>query len=251
MLEKAPGACFEIPSPGNGPVELVIACGIEDALAIHRWGRRSGGARQWRIIGLPGDGALRHVRIDKGATVTVCRDADIDNPAADRAIADGLDSLLLQAGHVPDWASTPAPVSIFVTKTREHGKDANDVLINKGVDGLSALLDDIERAELSKPRGAIRWLATLDRLGCDVEVKRAAKALGIRTAVLRAEIDDWRKRAGSMLRDEPEDDGLLDEEIDLASTLDGILAEMKRYIVAPGYVAWSGSSLGGVYAPRT
>jgi hypothetical protein len=232
MLEKAP-ACFEIPSPGNGPAELVIACGIEDALAIHRWGRRSGGARQWRVIGLPGDGALRHVRIDKGTVVTVVRDADVDNPAADRAIAEGLDHLLLQTGYAPEWASTPAPASVFVTKTCDHGKDANAILIDKGVDGLTALLDDIEKAELSNPRGAIRWLAKLDRLDCDVEVKRAAKALGIRTAVLRAEIADWRKRAGEDAASEPEDDGLLDEEIDLASTLDGILAEMKRYIVAP------------------
>src|SRR5262249_55109525 len=82
------------------------------------------------------------------------------------------------------------------------------------------------------PRGVIRWLASLDRLDCELEVKRAAKELGIRTAVLRAEIADWRKRAGDHAADEPES-YLLDEEIDLAATLDATLLEIKRYVVAP------------------
>ena len=70
---------------------------VDRCLLLRRWGRRSDAARKWRIIGLPGDGALKHVRIDRGKPVTVCRDADIGNPATEQAVADGLDSLLLQA----------------------------------------------------------------------------------------------------------------------------------------------------------
>jgi hypothetical protein len=232
MLEKAPGgACFEIPGSGNGQAELIIACGVEDALAIHQHGQRPGA----RVIGLPGDGALRRIRIDKGEAVTVCRDADVDNPAADRAVAEGLDGLLLQNGYAPDWSTMPAPAKVFVTKTGNHGKDANAVLIEKGEDGLAALLHDTEPAQLSL-RGSIRWLAKLDRLECDVEVKRAAKvkALNITVGVLRAEIADWRKRSGEDAAEEPEDDSiLLDEDIDIGATLHGIVAEMKRYVVAP------------------
>jgi hypothetical protein len=185
-----------------------------------------------RIIGLPGDGALRHIRINKGDVLTVCRDADISNPAADKAIADGLDSLLLQAGHVPDWATTPNQTSIFVTRTEGHAKDANQALIDSGVDGLDALLADVERATLSSPGGVVVWLAGLDRVDLDLEIKRASRATGLRIPTLRAEVADWRKRSGDHSPDEPEP-VLPDEDVDIGATLDALLTELQNYIVAP------------------
>jgi len=125
LLEKAPGAVFEIPASEPGS-ETIIACGIEDALAIKRWLKRT---TPLHVIGLPGDGALRHVRIERGATVTVCRDGDPPGSPADKAIQTGLDNLLLQAGYAPDWATVPNEVSVFVTRTPE-GSDANSVLID-------------------------------------------------------------------------------------------------------------------------
>jgi hypothetical protein len=230
MLEKAPGAHFVIPA-STPDAETIIACGLEDALAIRRYMRRT---TPVRIIGLPGDSALRHIRINKGDVVTVCRDADGANEAADRAIADGLDSLLLQAGHAPDWSISPNQVGIFVTNTQRHGKDANAVLLDKGVDGLDALLADIERAKLSVPRGVIGWLAGLDRIDLDPELRRAAKATGRLTSTLKAEIADLKRRTGEHRPDEPDvDPSLPDEDINIGAVLDALLIELRRYIVAP------------------
>jgi hypothetical protein len=228
MLERSPGAHFPIPA-STLDAETIIACGVEDALAIRRYMRRT---TPIRVIGLPGDGVLRHIRINKGDVVTLCRDADIGNPGADQAIAEGLDSLLLQAGHAPDWATTPASASIFVTNTGAHGKDASAILIDKGVDGLNALLDDIGRAKLSMPKGVVGWLAGLDRVDLDLEIKRASKATGLRVPTLRAEVADWKTRAGDHSPDEPEP-VLPDEDVDLGATLDALLVEMQKYIVAP------------------
>jgi hypothetical protein len=228
MLEKAPGAHFLIPA-STPDAETIIATGIEDALAIRRYMRRT---TPVRIIGLPGDSALRHIRIDKGDLITVCRDADVSNPAANQAIADGLDSLLLQAGHAPDWATSPNPTSIFVTNTRAYGKDADAVLIDRGVDGLNEMLEDIERAKLSMPTGVIGWLAGLDRVDLDLEIKRASRATRLRIPTLRAEVADWKKRVGDHTADEPEP-VLPDQDVDISATLDALLVEMQRYIVAP------------------
>jgi hypothetical protein len=228
MLERAPGAHFLIPASSSN-AETIAALGIEDALAIKRYLRR---ATPVRVLGLPGDAALRHLRINKGEILTVCRDADISNPAADLAIADGLDSLLLQSGNVPDWATTPNPGSIFVTNTTAHGKDASQVLLDKGVDGLNVLLEDIEKATLSSPKGVIWWLAGLDRIDLDLEIKRASRATGLRIPTLRAEVDDWKKRARVHDPEEPEPVPP-DEDVDIAAVLDALLEEMRRYIVAP------------------
>jgi hypothetical protein len=228
MLEKAPGAHFLIPV-STPDAENIIACGIEDALAIKRYMRRT---TPVRVLGLPGDNASRHIRINRGDVVTVVRDADIDNPAADQAIADGLDALLLQARHAPDWATTPNLASIFVTNTRDYGKDANSILIDRGVDGLNEMLEDIERARLSVPKGVIGWLAGLDRIDLDLEIKRASKATRLRVPTLRAEVADWKKRAGDHNPEEPEP-VLPDEDVDISATLDALLVEMQRYIVAP------------------
>jgi hypothetical protein len=227
MLEKAPGAHFLIPA-STPDAETIIATGIEDALAIRRYMRRT---TPVRILGLS-DSALRHIRINKGDVVTVCRDADIGNPASDQAIAEGVDSLLLQAGHAPDWATTPNPASIFVTDTRAYGKDANSILIDRGVDGLNEMLEHIDRATLSMPKGVIGWLASLDRVDLDLEIKRASKATSLRIPTLRAEVADWKKRAGDRSPNEPEP-VLPDEDVDIAVTLDALLAELQRYIVAP------------------
>jgi hypothetical protein len=226
-LEKAPGAHFLIPA-STPDAETIIATGIEDALAIRRYMRRT---TPVRILGLS-DSALRHIRINKGDVVTVCRDADIGNPAADQAIGEGVDSLLLQAGHAPDWATTPNPASIFVTDTGAYGKDANSILIDRGVDGLNEMLEHIERAKLSTPNGVIGWLAGLDRVDLDLEIKRAAKETRLRISTLRAEVTDWKKRAEDHSPDEPEP-VLPDEDVDISATLDALLVEMQRYIVAP------------------
>jgi hypothetical protein len=218
MLEKVSDAVFEIASPGSGPVETIIAEGIEDALSIHRWGRRDGAARNWRIIGLPGIGALRHVKVDKDSTVTVVRDGDTAGSPADLALADGIDRLLLQTERV------------FVTAT-PLGQDANAILCNGGVDGLTALLDGIEPAVRSR-NGVLLWLAGLDWIEYEAKRTSEAKKLGVRVRILDEEVAHIRREEAQTA---PETAGFTDyaEEIDLEQVLDGILKEIKRYIVAP------------------
>ena len=222
MVEKAPDAIFDIPGPSDDG-ELIFAEGLEDALSLWRWSRRDGASRKWRVIGgLPGLGALRHMKVAKDRIVTMVRDGDVPGSPAGLALIDGVDRLLLQGANV------------YVTSTPQ-GEDANSILLKGGVDALTALVDGVQPAELSR-NGRLLWLASLDRIDYEAARKTWSNKLGIRVAILDQEVERRRRETPPEDDDNVVDDGLLDEDIDLAGVLDAILAELKRYVVAPGSV---------------
>jgi putative DNA primase/helicase len=209
MLDKCPEAAFSVPGTGG----ILIAEGLEDVLSLAALRRPE------QLMGLPGIGSLQHFKVAKGDHVVVLRDGDEPNSAADKALRRGTDALLLQKAEVD---VTPTPL----------GQDANSILQGSGPEALTALIDSAAPAELSRD-GVILWLAGLDKLTYEEQRKRVALKLGIRVGTLDRAVGEIRtldeEAVGSS---DTSDDDLLDEEIDLAATLDEILAELRRYIVA-------------------
>ena len=118
MLEKAADAIFQMPYEGeNGGV--VVSEGLEDALSVYRYG-----ALRCRVLGLPGIGTLRHLKLPKGTQVTVVADGDAEGSPARKALDGGLDGLILAEGDVRRCEIPPV------------GWDANRFLVEHGVDGL-------------------------------------------------------------------------------------------------------------------
>jgi putative DNA primase/helicase len=209
MLETAPAAAFQVPGTGG----TLVAEGLEDMLSLAALRRPE------QLIGLPGIGSLQHLKMSKGDHVVVVRDGDEPDSAADKALRKGLDALLLQKAEVD---VTPTPL----------GQDANSILQAGGPEALAELIDSAAPAELSRD-GVITWLAGLDKLAYDEQRMRVAKKLGIRVATLDRAVADLRTleddTSGSS--ENALADDLLDEEIDLAATLDEIITELRRYLV--------------------
>ena len=119
MLEKGADAVFEMPYSGDNVAEVVAAEGLEDALAIFRFGKR-----RCSIIGLPGIGTLRHLTFSNPVRITIVRDGDAPDSAAVKALQEGIDHLIL-AGH-----------DVHVTALPPPGLDANAILQEAGVDAI-------------------------------------------------------------------------------------------------------------------
>ena len=211
MLNGVPDAVFEAGGSGD---DLIVCEGLEDALSVATLGRPS------RVLGLPGIGILRNIRTDKGARVVVVRDGDEAGSAADQALHAGLDELILQA----------ADVDVTVTP---KGQDANSILCDGGPEALSRLIDNAAPAELSRD-GQIRQAAALDPLVYDFNRKKIAAKLGIRVGTLDEQVKTARceARIGHNHASADLEEELADEPVDLAETLDAILIELRRYIVA-------------------
>ena len=214
-LEKSPGAVFDIPTPGES-TDIVICEGLPDTLTVFRWGKC-----RCRIIGLPGIGALRHQQFPKGTRVTIVRHGDAADSDAAKALQEGVDHLLLLG------------CDVHLTALPPEGEDANSILKEHGVEAAQLLLNSAQPAALSL-NGEIKKLSRLDDLAYAQARKQAAKELGIGVGVLDAE----RKKHRAQARQAPDWDDVSDapinhEEIDLAGTLDGIVTQLQRYIVAP------------------
>ena len=224
-LEKSPGAGFLLRSSAGGT--LLIGEGLEDGLSLTLLGTGPGPrlARYWRLE--------TSLELPKDRAVVVFRDGDAPGKPADRGLVAGVDHLLLEGA------------AVKVTNTPD-GQDANSILQAAGPDALRALIDDAAEAELSLD-GDIQRIARLD--GGDYERERhlvAQRHKPVRLTSIDSEVQ--------RLRPKPEDPvdptTLLIEEdepwlgpVDLATTLDGILVEFKRYIVASetqlvAVVAW-------------
>jgi len=199
---------------------ILIGTGLEDALSLAKLGRSE------RIIGLPGDGALQNLTFARGTHVIVVRDGDEKESSADRAIIAGLDALLIQK------------VDVDVTPTPE-GEDANSIVQKQGAEVLAALVDSASPAELSKPWGIIKYLATLDRPQYEVERARMAKHIGWRVSILDDEVSRLRDAKRFHVEDDEggtDDDGELAVKVDLAEVLDRIVVEQKRYVVGSDHL---------------
>jgi hypothetical protein len=92
-LEKAADAVFEIPARGKNDSEVIVTEGIENALTIYRYGKRG-----CRILGTPGIHVLRNLKFPSGTKVIFFRDSDPDGSPAAKALARGIDHLVLDSG---------------------------------------------------------------------------------------------------------------------------------------------------------
>jgi hypothetical protein len=216
-LERVPDAIFDIPSPGES-TDVLSAEGLPDMLSVYRWGKR-----RCRIVGLPGIGTLPHLRFPKGTKVTVVAHGD---PAGSQAAQDrqhDIDKLLLDG------------CDVHVTAIPPEKEDANSILQKAGVDGLQTFLDSAAPAKLSL-NGEIEKLARLSELDYAQARRAEAKRLGIPVATLDNEVK--KHRAANKMSapgadwDDVSSDDIEHEEIDLADTLDGVVKELRRYIVA-------------------
>ena len=125
--------------------------------------------------------------------ITVVRDGDAPGSAADRALQEGIDRLLL-SGH-----------EVHITARPPLGLDANSILEEGGVDGLVVFLDSAAPAALSL-EGEIEKLATLAQLDYARIRRGEAKRLGIPVAILDDEVRKARDRLNAASAPDTEDD---------------------------------------------
>jgi hypothetical protein len=230
MLEKAPGAVFEIyPTPADNikdiKYDLVITEGLEDGLS-NAWIQRP-----CRVIALPGIGSLKHIPVKKGERVLVVCDGDDPASAAHKGLVAGLDNLLLQTS------------TVWRTKT-PTGEDANSVLMRGGAVALKKLQDEAVPAELSPDGEAVR-LSRLDRVSYDRECKATAKKLDIRTATLREMVAEKRRQSPPEEPDTIGQGSQVDipsiepwpEPVDGAALLDCLARAIKRYVIVSDIAA--------------
>jgi len=205
MLEKAPDAVFEIAAAADGvdmQIDTMIFEGLEDLL--------SGNMLGWpvRLIGLPGVGTLKHIKIRKGERVVVIRDGDLPGAPADNGLVKGLDNLLLQEA------------AVRVTHTPSEA-DANSILRKEGPDALRELITNATSAVLSV-EGQVARLASLDPIAYDQQRKEAAAQLGIRLETLDRRVRD--RRPGPGTKPASQSDILIElaEEAELFHTPDNV-----------------------------
>jgi hypothetical protein len=217
-LERSADAVFDVPSPGKS-TDIVIAEGSADLVSIFRYG----GCR-CRLLGLPGIATLQNLRLPQGTgRVTVVAHGDAPKSPAATTLQAGLDRLLLDG------------LDVHVTAIPPVGEDANSILQRAGVDALRVLLDSAQPAKLSL-NGEIAKLAKLPELDYARIRKTEAKRLGIPVRILDKEVHKHRAANAASPPGSDWDDvptaGVDPEPIVLADTLDGIVKELKRYVVA-------------------
>jgi Protein of unknown function (DUF3631) len=221
--KPSPGAVFALPARGGDSGEVVICDGLEDAHCIWTFARPRS-----RVIGLPGQWALQHLHFPVGTRILVAPDGDPPESQGALWLRQGTDSLLLQGCEV---LIAPIP------PVQAPKLDANQILLETGVDGLRAWIDQAVPAELSLD-GEIERLSRLS--GVDYELAREdavaglrARGFKVRISFLDEAVRKARERVAAAAQSSgPDWSDIEDEEVDLREILDGILAEVQRYIVA-------------------
>ncbi len=205
-------------SPSSRRTWRSLTEGLEDALSLRCLGHP--------IYAFTSVGNLGKV-VPPEPDVVIVRDGDPPGSEADRAVARGADRLLL-AGRQVAITQTPA------------GEDANSIW-QSADDGRKALADLIAGAvpaELSRD-GHIERLARIDDdITREAELHHAWRTLGVFKGVpkqlIRDEVNARRaKRAGAEAA--PPDLGdpePWEEPVELGETLDELVEELARYIVA-------------------
>jgi hypothetical protein len=217
-IEREPGAIFAVVSPKPGVADMIVDTvineGVEDALSVATLGR------PWRVLGAPGLGAVQHLTVRQNERIAMFRDGDVPGSPADKALAAAVDALLLQG----------AVVKVTQTPT---GQDANSILQDKGQGALLALIAQAKPAELSID-GEVRRLARLDRVEYDRQRGPLAKKFGIRLSTLDDLVELYRpKRLDPDEANVPPPDEEWEGDVDLRTTLDAALTQVRRYTVAP------------------
>jgi hypothetical protein len=227
--ERARGAVFEVERLSSNARMLLVE-GLEDGLSLRACGRPES------IYALPGIAGLKHFPARRGHAITVVRDGDAADSAADKALVAGVDHLLLERADVRVTA-TPG------------GEDANGILQAKGADALNALVDGAVPATLSFA-GEVKRLA---RLQASTDPSDAAEYARLRVAAKKRQPGMTLEHLDRLVRaalapsaakddaEETEDTGIKLPEyppwdgppVVLADVLDETLATLRRFIVAP------------------
>ena len=111
-LESAAHAVFEVKAATGKDTraDVIVGEGLEDAESL----AQLPGA--WRVVGLPGIGALKHFKAKKGERILVVGDGDEPESAGAKGLEEGIDHLLLDCR---------AEVMLTIAPP---GKDTNDIL---------------------------------------------------------------------------------------------------------------------------
>jgi len=231
LTEKpTPSAIFDLPHRGGNVDEIVICDGLEDALVVWTFGRPRS-----RLIGLPGQWALRHLKFPEGTKVLIVADGDPPGSQGATWLQQGIDHLLLSGCGVLVTEIPPVQVPKL---------DANEIFRESGVDGLRAWLDQAAPAKLSDD-GEIRRLARLDLLAYGRERLAAARHLGITVGILDQIVDQMRT---TIAKEEEEAKGDFididetrpwDDQVDGAELLDGLAEKIRSFVVMTDEQKWA------------
>jgi putative DNA primase/helicase len=221
---RRPDAVIQIAAAEPGAVEVeaerIYVEGFEKGLAVYQV-KKAG----WAITALPGIGALQHQKPERpGERVIVFRDGDPKDSPADKALAAGVDALILAGATVRVTETPPGASARSLLQDPKQGKKA-----------LRRLLAKPAGAALSF-NGKVTELAGLPETAYEQARREAAKAHKVRTAYLDKEVATARKRLKPLpsapeVTEEPPWTG----DIDLAAALDGAVAAMAQFVVAPAY----------------
>jgi putative DNA primase/helicase len=223
-IETAPGALFEV-QPETAVTDLqfdlLICEGIEDVLSVAKLGRH------WHIVGAPGVGTIRKMSVKKGARVLIVRDGDAPGSPSDKALAAGIDHLILDCEAAVKVTATPQSV------------DANSILqSDPSLAELNKLVASATVAQLSR-EGEFARIARMPQLDRGPEVRAISKRFDIPIDDVRKEVaklepkspgaaDDTEEEAGQGF---PEDEPWTGPLPALAILLNRIAAELDRYLV--------------------
>jgi Protein of unknown function (DUF3631) len=237
-LEKAADAVFELPAPeklDNPTTDLAIFEGLPDLLSSQALY-----ARNFKCIGLPGIGALQHIKVARGTKVTVVKHGDTADDNQEAAIAglvDGIDSLILQH----------ATVSVVPTP---DGEDFNSILGTAGPAAAIKLFAAATQIPLSR-HGEIERLSRLAVEDFEIESRKEAARLGMSLTSLHRAVSARRRerqrlekleaaaaaaaRTGAVPKKE---DPPWTEEINLGVALNSTYQALLRYIdMSPTHAA--------------
>jgi hypothetical protein len=224
-----PNAIFDPPC-NDSPDGIVVCDGLEDALTVKTYG-----LPRAKVIGLPGAWALKHLSFPEGTKIIVVADGDPPGSQGAVWLQHGVDHLILSGCEV---FITPIP------PPRNPKFDANQILIEAGVDGLRNWLGQAAPATLSDD-GEIRRLAKLKLLDYARERAAAAKRLGIALKFLDQAVDGMRKRIAD--EEEAAKDDFVDidetrpfaEEVDGAELLDDLAKTVRAFVVMAAEQSWA------------
>ena len=225
-IERAPGAAFYLPYNGDSK-DAVVAEGLEDALTVWRYG-----AVRCRVIGLPGIGALRHLKFPEGTRVAVIADGDAPGSKGAELLQKGLDALILQG------------CEVLVTATPPEGWDANRLLIEHGVATVQVFVASAKPGTLSD-NGKILSLTKLDLLSYGRERKKAAEELEIPVGLLDKIVEKERQRLAEEAKAEKDDWASVDdarpwaEEVDGVELLDDLAKTVSLFVIMAKEAAWA------------
>jgi hypothetical protein len=170
-------------------------------------------------VGLPGIGALQHLRVAKGLRITIPRDGDAEDSPADRAVTAGIDALKLQDAEVSVTATPP-------------GQDANSIMLAGGKQAVRDWVEHAEPAELSRD-GEIERASRLPLLEYEGERKELAKRLGMRVPLLDDAVRKaQQKRARQQYQDSAEAPPRWIGTIDPDAACTVLLKRLERHIRA-------------------